>query len=119
MIRSVEPHDFRGSHCGFLTQASLVVVFLSWARLLDHHRLEYGNGLEASRCVSIAFHIAAFRAVSLWLKVLMLLMGAGWGRFLKFDLSVSMNLGQFILQKLSLGGWLAFGVWMSKLVTFG
>ena len=56
---------------------SFTVFFLSWARAVDHHLLEYGVGFETSRFLLIESQIAVFKAVSLWLKELTLSIGAG------------------------------------------
>ena len=67
--------EWSRNHLAFL--ASLMVAFLSLAKLVDHHLLEYGIGLETSKCMLITSHIEVFKALSLRLKVSMSLIEAG------------------------------------------
>ena len=100
-------------------RASFTVFFLSWARAVDHHLLEYGVGFETSGCSLIESQMAVFRVVSLWLNESMLSIGAGCGSSSRLALSVGRNRVQSNLQKLYLGGCSAFSEWMSRVVMIG
>ena len=68
-------------------RASLIIAFLSRARAVDHHLLEYGVGLNGVRCALIEFHMAVFKAVSVWLNISVSLMEVGLGRLSRFILT--------------------------------